>query len=346
MAKRKARSDSSRSHGRPEVFVASSVGGLEAAYAIQQLLESSNLDVTVWSQGVFGSSDYALANLSEIANRTDFAVFVFTYEDAKQLRNSRVHTVRDNIILELGIFLGLLGATRTFVIAPHADKALRLPSDLSGFAFLSFNAHRTNLDVALSPAVQKIVAVAAELGPRPRAHTAESTIVENERLPIVGSAASFLSDGSKRKKSHVFISYSHKDRVWLERLQTMLKPLVRIGDVVLWDDTMIDAGREWRIEIRSAISSAKVALLLVSPDFLASEFIANNELPPILNSASKGQLVVLWAALSKAFWDKTEISKYQAAHDVSKPLDSLRTPAKRNQILYDICVKIAKALEG
>ena len=61
-------------------------------------------------------------------------------------------------------------------------------------------------------------------------------------------------------RTKVFISYSHKDIEWLERLQVHLKPLEREGKIERWDDTLIESGEKWKETIRNAITSAKVAV--------------------------------------------------------------------------------------
>jgi TIR domain len=140
-------------------------------------------------------------------------------------------------------------------------------------------------------------------------------------------------------RDRVFISYSHKDKRWLEELQTMLKPLVRKGSITPWDDTKIEAAAKWREEIEGALAAAKVAVLLVSSNFLGSDFIVEHELPPLLEAAEKQGLVILWICVSSCLYDETEINDYQAAHDIAKPLNSL-TPAEQDHVLADVCRKI------
>jgi hypothetical protein len=72
-------------------------------------------------------------------------------------------------------------------------------------------------------------------------------------------------------RDRIFVSYSHQDAAWLKRFQTMLQPAQRVRPLELWSDREIGAGEDWKSRIGKAIETARVALLLVSDDFLASE---------------------------------------------------------------------------
>ena len=142
------------------------------------------------------------------------------------------------------------------------------------------------------------------------------------------------------RRQNVFISYSHQDRRWLERLETVLRPLARNHTFTIWADTRIEPGAAWTEEILKAVASARVAILLVSPDYLASEFVTGVELPHLL-AASKEGLRIVWIAVSACLWAETPIGAFQAANDPGRPLDSLSEAEVNRQM-----VLIAEAMKS
>jgi TIR domain-containing protein len=147
-------------------------------------------------------------------------------------------------------------------------------------------------------------------------------------------------------RDRVFISYSHKDKKpWLEKLETMLAPLVRQGRLSVWADTAIAPGDKWRREIEEGLARARVAVLLVSPDFLASRFIAEHELPPLLEAAEREGVKILPVLFKECLWRETEIAQYQFAFLTDTPLAELRG-AKRDRALTRVAEAISAAAES
>jgi len=148
-----------------KVFVGSSVKGLAVAEAIQKELEH-DATVILWSQGVFRTTNVAMEDLMKALNDFDFAVFVFIPEDATILRKKRVYAVRDNVLFEMGLFLGKLGRERNFFVAPKEQGTIKLhlPSDLSGLNPAPYDAADKNLRAAVGPALYDVKQAIRALG--------------------------------------------------------------------------------------------------------------------------------------------------------------------------------------
>jgi tetratricopeptide (TPR) repeat protein len=155
---------------KPSLFIGSSVGNISIATAIQSSLQY-DVTSTVWTQSVFGPSQYPLDSLEDTLGRMDFAILVCVPEDKTTIRDQQHATVRDNVIFELGMSIGKLSRSRTFLISPSGVD-MHLPSDLLGLTPETFDSKNLqNLEAALGPACSKIREAMRKLGPFPRANT-------------------------------------------------------------------------------------------------------------------------------------------------------------------------------
>jgi len=120
-----------------------------------------------------------------------------------------------------------------------------------------------------------------------------------------------------------------------------LKPLERNNVLHVWDDTQIQTGAKWLDEIEKAIQTAKLGLLIVSADFLVSDFITNNELPPLLEAATKDGAVIMSLIVSPSRFNRTSLFQFQAINDRSRPLANL--PKGEQEA---VLVKVTEKLEA
>ena len=139
----------------PRLFIGSSAESLTVAYAIQEVLEK-DMDCTVWNQNVFELSGSTLDSLINSAKKDyDAAAFVFAAEDRAWIRHAEVSITRDNVIFELGLFMGILGKENVYFIVPRGTQ-LHLPTDLLGITYADYDPKRPNIQAAVGAACNKI----------------------------------------------------------------------------------------------------------------------------------------------------------------------------------------------
>lgn len=148
---------------RCQVFIGSSSEGKAVARALQTEL-LSDCEVALWDQGVFEVGGYTLDSLISEAHRCDFAVLVATPDDTRASRGLTAAVPRDNVILEFGLFAGVLGRDRTYVLA---TDGVQLPTDTFGLTRLAFHTQQ-NPRASVSEAAEQVRKRIESMGPRDR----------------------------------------------------------------------------------------------------------------------------------------------------------------------------------
>ncbi len=148
-----------------------------------------------------------------------------------------------------------------------------------------------------------------------------------------------------KQRTRLFISYSHEDKDWLLKVKKHLAALESTGlSLDVWDDSKIRGGDKWKESINEAINSARVALLLVSTDFIASPFIKNNELPPLLSAAENEGATIVPLILKPCLFHRTQLDRFQAVNDPDREVLSEMKDHQVDRILMKLANRIADLL--
>jgi len=161
---------------------------------------------------------------------------------------------------------------------------------------------------------------------------------ESDKLTDVSSPHQvYLMTGIK-----VFFSYSHKDKKLRSELEKYLNHLKRQQLIVGWHDGEIEAGKEWAQEINQHLSEAHIILLLISQDFMSSDYCYDIEMQKALERHKAGEAQVIPIILRPAIWENSPIGKLQALPTGAKPIIMW---SNKELAFMDVAKGIQKAIE-
>jgi mRNA-degrading endonuclease RelE of RelBE toxin-antitoxin system len=155
-----------------------------------------------------------------------------------------------------------------------------------------------------------------------------------------------FSAPSFKVQKNLFISYNHQDEEWLKRVRNFLSGLEQQGLVKFWDDRELEAGRPWHEQILEALESANAGVLLVSQDFLNSEYITKTELPKLLDGVRDKGKSIFWIHVSPStvFDSHKEITKFQSLQKDPKVTLAELSEVERKKTLVHISKTLAEVV--
>jgi len=147
---------------RPEVFIASSLEAFDIAEKIKSSIVCDEIGIETWKgEDIFALSSTTIESLLKSVDRHDFGIIILSEDDVTKSRKTKSETPRDNVIFELGLFMGGIGRERTFIL--RTNKELKVPSDLNG---ITVNIANFKDDVEIAAAAAKFKAQILKLGPK------------------------------------------------------------------------------------------------------------------------------------------------------------------------------------
>lgn len=226
---------------KPSVFIGSSVEGLPVARAIAGMLET-DCRILQWTGSPFSPGKPLVQSLRGLAEEADWAVFILTPDDMS-LRREGGEQIQQNILFELGLFIGMIGIDRTMLLCPSGPE-LRIPSDIQGLATLSYGVIREpGIEPSVAPAVAQL------------------------RRRIVGT---FRSREKRPEYYSCFISYSSRDQDFVAKLYNDL----RDSGVRSWlDEKDLRIGDSLSGQISRAIEAHDKVLLVLSQASVGSPWV-------------------------------------------------------------------------
>lgn len=153
-------------HSKPVVFIGSSREGFEEAKIISKSLGRGQIVPNLWSEGVFQASKTTIEDLLKATLESDFAVLVITSDDVIISRGKKKQSPRDNVIFELGLFMGALGRERAFIVNQEGAD-IKIPTDLLGVITLEYkHGSERTISKRFRNVIRRIRKIISRLGPK------------------------------------------------------------------------------------------------------------------------------------------------------------------------------------
>ena len=144
-----------------------------------------------------------------------------------------------------------------------------------------------------------------------------------------------------RNSKNIFLSYSHKDEQYKLKLISHLAPLIRSGKITVWDDSKIKAGAKWKDEILNQLRSSEIILILVSADFIHSDFCFSTEIQEALKIRDSGKGILVPVIIKPCLWEETFFGNL---HVIPKNGKALSTWKNENDAFVEVVKELYKLL--
>lgn len=152
-----------------------------------------------------------------------------------------------------------------------------------------------------------------------------------------------ISTAPEKGTLNMFVSYAHADEDIKDELLKHFVPLKRMNLINVWHDRKIEPGKEWEPTIVRELENADIVLLLISIDFINSEFCYERELEQAMERHDRGDAVVIPVMLRKCLWQQTLFAKLQALPKDALPV---MTWPDRDEAYVDIAAAVQKVAMG